>query len=48
MGSALIERVMEAGSLVIREIGGDRAGKIAIHRFLSIPAFIIGLLRSRP
>ena len=38
MGSTLIERVMETGSLVIRKLGRDRAGEIAIHRFLSAPS----------
>ena len=35
MGSTLIERVMETGSLVIRKLGRDRAGEMAIHRFLA-------------
>ena len=35
VGSTLLERVMETGSLVIRKLGGDRAGEMAIHRFLS-------------
>ena len=38
MGSWLIERVMEIGSLIIRKLGGDRAGEIAIHRFLPAPS----------
>ncbi len=38
MGSTLIERVMSTGSLVIRKLGRDRAGEIAIHRFLSAPS----------
>ena len=38
VGSTLVERVMETGSLVIRKLGGDRAGEIAIHRFLSAPS----------
>ena len=38
MGSTLIERVMETGSLVIAKLGGDRAGEMAIHRFLSAPS----------
>jgi len=35
VGTTLIERVMETGSLVVRKLGRDRAGEIAIHRFLS-------------
>jgi hypothetical protein len=38
MGTTLIERVMETGSLVIRKLGCDRAGEVAIHRFLSAPS----------
>jgi hypothetical protein len=38
MGSTLIERVMETGSLVIAKLGGDRVGEMAIHRFLSAPS----------
>jgi hypothetical protein len=38
MGSTLIDRVTETGSLVIRKLGGDRAGEMAIHRFLSAPS----------
>jgi hypothetical protein len=38
MGSTLIERVMETGSLVIRKLGRDRAGEMAIHRFLAAPS----------
>ena len=38
VGDRLIERVVETGSLVIRTLGGDRAGEIAIHRFLSAPS----------
>ena len=33
-----MERVLDTGSLVIRKLGCDRAGEIAIHRFLSAPA----------
>lgn len=29
---------METGSLVIRKVGGDRAGEMMVHRFLSSPA----------
>lgn len=34
-GTELIDRVMATGSLVIRKLGGNRAGEIAFHRFLS-------------
>ena len=43
VGDRLIERVVETGSLVIRTLGGDRAGEIEIHRFLSAPSVILGL-----
>jgi hypothetical protein len=33
-GAALFERVVATGSLVLREVGGDRAGEISAHRFL--------------
>lgn len=42
MGSTLLDRVMETGSLVIRKLGGDRAGEMAIHRFLSAPSVTTG------
>jgi len=42
MGSTLIERVMQTGSLVLRKLGGDRAGEIAIHRFLSAASVTTG------
>ena len=42
MGSTLIERVMETGSLVIRKLGRDRAGEMAIHRFLSAASVSTG------
>lgn len=38
----LIERVMQTGSLVLRKLGGDRAGEIAIHRFLSAASVTTG------
>lgn len=34
IGAELFERVVAAGSLVIREIGEDRAGELSAHRFL--------------
>ena len=33
-GTALFERVVAAGSLVVREVGGDRPGEMSAHRFL--------------
>jgi Transposase DDE domain len=33
-GMAFFERVVATGSLVIREVGGDRAGEVSAHRFL--------------
>ena len=38
VGTELIERVTATGSLVIRKLGETRAGKLAIHRFLSAPS----------
>ena len=38
VGTTLIERVMETGSLVVRKLGSDRAGEMAIHRFLAAPS----------
>ena len=34
-GAALFERVVETGSLVLRQIGGDRPGEMSAHRFLA-------------
>ena len=42
VGTRLIERVMETGSLVVRKLGRDRAGEIAIHRFLSAASVTCG------
>ena len=36
-GATLFERVVETGSLVLRQVGGNRAGEEAVHRFLSSP-----------
>lgn len=36
-GATLFERVVETGSLVLRQVGGNRAGEMAVHRFLSSP-----------
>jgi hypothetical protein len=33
-GAILLERVIATGSLVLREVGGDRAGELSAHRFL--------------
>ena len=33
-GDWLIDRIVATGSLVLRRIGGDRAGEVASHRFL--------------
>jgi hypothetical protein len=42
MGTRLVERVVETGSLVIRKLGGTRAREIAIHRLLSAPSVTCG------
>jgi hypothetical protein len=34
-GTALFERVVETGSLVLRHVGGDRSGEMAAQRFLA-------------
>ena len=34
-GAALFERVVATGSLVLHQAGGDRAGEMSAHRFLS-------------
>lgn len=36
-GAWIFERVVSVGTLVIRQIGGDRAGEISVHRFLDSP-----------
>jgi Transposase DDE domain len=33
-GAILLERVVATGSLVLRQVGGDRAGELSAHRFL--------------
>src|SRR4029450_1555889 len=33
-GAILLERVVAPGSLVLRKVGGDRAGELSAHRFL--------------
>ena len=45
-GEWLFERVMSTGSLVLRQIGGDRAGEVAVNRFLSSPEVSTGRPRS--
>jgi hypothetical protein len=34
-GAVLFERVVETGSLVLRQVGGDRAGEMSVQRFLA-------------
>jgi Transposase DDE domain len=36
-GAWLFDRIVATGSLVLRKVGGDRAGEIAAHRFLDSP-----------
>src|SRR5260370_36813270 len=36
-GAWLFERIVATGSLVLRTVGGNRAGEIAAHRFLDSP-----------
>jgi hypothetical protein len=36
-GAVLLERVVATGSLVVRKVGGDRAGELSAHRFLGSP-----------
>jgi Transposase DDE domain len=40
-GAFLLERVVTMGSLVVRQVGGDRAGEMSVHRFLSSPAVTV-------
>jgi len=42
MGTRLMERMTETGSLVIRKLGCDHAGEIAIHRVLSAASVTCG------
>ena len=50
-GEWLLERMVATGSLVVRKLGGDRAGEVAVHRFLSSPYVsveaIVGTLVAR-
>jgi hypothetical protein len=41
-GEWLMERIVATGSLVVRKIGIDRAGEMAVHRFLSSPFVSVG------
>jgi Transposase DDE domain len=36
-GATLLERVIATGSLVLRKVGGDRAGELSVSRFLGSP-----------
>jgi len=36
-GAWLFERIVATGSVVLRRVGGTRAGEIAAHRFLDSP-----------
>jgi hypothetical protein len=38
VGSVMMERAVATGSLVISKLGVDRAGEVALHRFLSAPS----------
>ena len=45
-GMWLLDRMVETGSLVMRELGGDRSGEVAAHRFLSSPhVTVAGLVK---
>jgi Transposase DDE domain len=41
-GEWLMDRIVATGSLVVRKIGMDRAGEMAVHRFLSSPFVSVG------
>lgn len=41
-GAWLFERIVATGSLVLRKVGGDRAGEMAAHRFLDAPQVSAG------
>jgi hypothetical protein len=36
-GARVLERVVTIGSVVVRELGADRAGEMSVHRFLGSP-----------
>ena len=50
-GEWLVERVASTGSVVVSKLGGNRAGEVAAHRFLSSPYVspdsIVGTLAAR-
>jgi hypothetical protein len=41
-GAWLFDRIVASGSLVLRKVGGDRAGEMAAHRFVDSPAVTAG------
>jgi hypothetical protein len=41
-GAWLFDRIVATGSLVLRKVGGDRAGEMAAHRFVDSPAVTAG------
>jgi Transposase DDE domain len=51
IGTTVLERVVATGSLVLRQIGGDRAGELSAHRFLGsarvTPEEILGTVGRR-
>jgi len=50
-GDWLLDRIVSTGSLVLRRVGGDRAGEVASHRFLDngrvFPSAIVETLACR-
>lgn len=36
-GERVFEAIVESGSLVVRQFGGDRAGEVGAHRFFEAP-----------
>src|ERR1700757_4010027 len=41
-GAWLFDRIVATGSLVLRKVGGDRAGEMAAHRFVDSHAVTAG------
>src|ERR1700757_4599867 len=41
-GAWLFDRIVATGSLVLRKVGGDRAGEMAAHRFIDSHAVTAG------
>jgi len=37
LGATIFQEVVETGSLVVRQVGGDRSGEKSVHNFLSRP-----------